>query len=59
MNLEINPRGNGACPMCLHNRNCHVQKQLVSNIVELKAASAQELEIVIYSCPYFQEALAL
>ncbi|MBU0936670.1 MAG: hypothetical protein KKC64_13710 [Spirochaetes bacterium] len=58
MKLEINPRGNGACPMCRHNHNCHVQDQLLGNVNELNGGSGHEMEIVIYSCPYFKEAVA-
>jgi hypothetical protein len=53
MKLEINPRGNGACPLCAASGDCRIQR-LMSAGVE-KISSDSELEIVIYTCPYFVE----
>jgi hypothetical protein len=53
MKLEINMRGNGACPLCAANGDCRLHKLLASGLGEAKSES--EMEIVIYSCPYFAE----
>jgi hypothetical protein len=53
MKLEINPRGNGACPLCAALGDCSVRK-LLSASVE-KAGADSEMEIVVYTCPYFSE----
>jgi len=54
MKLEINPRGNGACPLCSANGNCRLQSKLAASLADVKGAQA-EMEIVVYSCSYFQE----
>jgi hypothetical protein len=53
MKLEINPRGNGACPLCAAIGNCRIQKLLSTGIE--KAGADSEMEIVVYTCPYFSE----
>ena len=53
MKLEINPRGNGACPLCSATGNCRIHKLLASGVEEAEADS--EMEIVVYTCPYFSE----
>jgi len=58
MKLDINPRGNGACPLCASNRNCRIQRKLADNVDELSPANEEEMEIVVYSCPYFKEKVA-
>ncbi len=56
MTLEFNTRGNGACPLCaLHRGECRVQRQLLKNADFPAAASDAEMEIVIYTCPFFVE----
>ncbi len=52
MKLDINPRGNGACPICVHNDQCRLQKALAKSLNEF---SGMEMEIVIYECPQFKE----
>lgn len=52
MKLDINPRGNGACPLCVHNETCSLQKALTKSLNEY---SGMEMEIVIYECPQFKE----
>lgn len=54
MKLEINPRGNGACPLCVARGDCRIQRLLA--VGAEKAEAEAEMEIVIYSCPYFSEA---
>jgi hypothetical protein len=53
MKLEINGRGNGACPLCSYAADCRIHKLLESGVEDAGAAS--EMEIVIYTCPYFSE----
>ncbi len=55
MKLLINPRGNGACPLCVQNASCRVQKKLTENVNPLGQSGDDEMEIVVYSCPYFKE----
>ena len=55
MKLEINPRGNGACPICVSHGNCRVQRKLSENVAALGPSADDEMEIVVYSCPYFKE----
>ena len=54
MEVEINPRGNGACPLCAMGGACHIQNTLIR---AMKAYSSWDnpMEIVVYSCPQFQE----
>jgi hypothetical protein len=53
MKLEINPRGNGACPLCAAASDCRIRRLFASSVEE--AESESEMEIVIYTCPYFYE----
>lgn len=55
MNLLINPRGNGACPLCAMNGSCRVQRKLAENVDPLGMTHDDDMEIVVYSCPYFKE----
>ncbi len=58
MKLVINPRGNGACPLCALNGSCHLQRRLSDDVMPLEVTADDELEIVVYSCPYFTEKTA-
>jgi len=58
MKLEINPRGNGACPICVSHGNCRVQRKLADNVDSLGPSGDDGMEIVVYSCPYFKEKTA-
>jgi hypothetical protein len=53
MKLEINHRGNGACPLCASQRDCRIHKLLAVGVE--KAGADSEMEIVVYSCTYFKE----
>jgi hypothetical protein len=53
MKLEINPRGNGACPLCAVAGDCRIRGLLEGSVAAAGADS--EMEIVVYSCPYFSE----
>jgi hypothetical protein len=50
--LEINPRGNGACPLCRNNTDCRVKAALAKSLSDFKG---MEMEIVIYQCAQFVE----
>ncbi|MDR2738543.1 MAG: hypothetical protein LBB68_01750 [Treponema sp.] len=50
----INPRGNGACPLCEQNSSCRIQNTLF-NAMEGFSAKNDPMEAVVYSCPQFQE----
>jgi len=54
MKLEINPRGNGACPLCERNKDCRIRRLMFENVEKL-GEHDMEMEIVVYACPYFKE----
>jgi hypothetical protein len=54
MEVEINPRGNGACPLCHLNGTCRVQNTLLKAMEEFSTED-NAMELVVYSCPQFQE----
>jgi len=56
MQVEINTRGNGACPICESDGNCQIQETLAQTL-ELFTNEDDKMEIVIYSCPQFVETL--
>ena len=55
MQVEMNIRGNGACPICSHTGNCHVQEDLRDTLGKFTSDDDDPMEIVIYSCPFFIE----
>jgi hypothetical protein len=55
MNVDLNPRGNGACPLCVYVGNCRIRKTLKTSVSEIKIHDGSALEIVIYTCPEFKE----
>lgn len=55
MKMDINPRGNGACTICLLTHDCRVRRLLIANADSLEGGADEAMEIVIYSCPYFRE----
>ncbi|MDR1278196.1 MAG: hypothetical protein LBK02_05555 [Treponema sp.] len=54
MTIEINSRGNGACPLCASNGNCRVQDTITAAITSFSSED-DPMELVVYSCPQFQE----
>jgi len=54
MQVEINSRGNGACPLCNSSGNCRVQDSLYKSM-SLFSESGNPMELVVYSCPQFEE----
>jgi hypothetical protein len=55
MRLDINPRGNGACPLCRRDADCRLKKLLGESLLAQPDPQDAGLEIVIYSCPAFAE----
>ncbi|MCL2479495.1 MAG: hypothetical protein FWF22_08335 [Treponema sp.] len=54
MKLEINTRGNGACPICQSGGKCRVQEILKKSMAEFSDEN-NPMELVVYSCPRFRE----
>jgi hypothetical protein len=54
MQIEINSRGNGACPLCDSDGNCRVQDTL-KKAMDAFSSKNDPMELVVYSCPQFQE----
>ena len=54
MKVEINARGNGACPICKSSGNCRVQDVLTQSMAAF-SQSNNPMELVVYSCPQFME----
>ncbi len=54
MHVDINPRGNGACPLCTQNGFCRIQKSLEESTASFNEQE-NPMELVVYSCPYFKE----
>ena len=54
MQIELNSRGNGACPLCESCGNCHVQETLAETMGDFSNEN-DPMELVIYSCPHFNE----
>jgi len=50
----MNPRGNGACPLCSYTGKCHIQETLKETLDEF-SSEEDPMELVIYSCPFFDE----
>lgn len=56
MQIDINPRGNGACPLCVQNGTCRIQKALSNSAAPFPADDeSSPMELVVYSCPKFKE----
>jgi len=54
MQIELNSRGNGACPLCVSSGNCQIQETLIKTLDNF-SSDENTMELVIYSCPYFDE----
>jgi hypothetical protein len=55
MKLEINPRGNGACPICHRIDDCSIREILKGSVSEISDPEDQGMEIALYTCPSFVE----
>jgi hypothetical protein len=53
MFVEINARGNGACPICSFTGNCNIQEMIKKTLEDYSGEDT--MEIVIFSCPKFSE----
>lgn len=56
VNINFSLQGNGACPFCSNFNNCHIienMKKFLSD--EVTPLHDDEMEVVIYSCPEFEE----
>jgi hypothetical protein len=56
MQIEINSRGNGACPLCDANGKCRIQDTLKKAIGSFSSKD-DPMELVVYSCPQFEEGM--
>jgi len=54
MLVDINSRGNGACPLCAADKKCRIQDTMVSVMTDF-VTKDNPMELVVYSCPQFQE----
>ena len=54
MRIDINPRGNGACPLCEINGRCRIQDTLKKDLAVFSDKD-DPMELVVYSCPKFEE----
>lgn len=68
MDVSLNPRENGACPLCSRMPGCRIRQAVrdaLSGVRPARASPAdtggahrghaEPLEMVIYSCPQFKE----
>ncbi len=55
MRLEINPRGNGACPLCRKLPDCSLRELLVEAVAGITDPTGGGMEIALYTCPAFTE----
>ena len=55
MRLDMNPRGNGACPLCIRDSSCRLKRLLSASLEPESDPEDSGMEVVIYTCPLFQE----
>ena len=55
MEILFNPRENGACPFCVKLASCGIRQKLGEAMAGFKDPNAQCIELVIYTCPQFEE----
>jgi hypothetical protein len=55
MELKINIRGNGACPLCRKRTNCLIIRKILHAVSEFKENNGTGMELAIYTCPAFIE----
>lgn len=55
MRLDINPRGNGACPLCVRDASCRLKRLLSASLEKEADETDSGMEIVVYACPHFAE----
>jgi hypothetical protein len=54
MQVDINHRGNGACPLCAKHDACRIRKAVMASMAFFPKRDSV-MELVIYSCPNFKE----
>jgi len=54
MHVELNSRGNGACPLCELTGKCRIQDTILETLDDFSSED-NPMELVIYSCPLFRE----
>ncbi|MDC7218819.1 MAG: hypothetical protein PQJ59_02700 [Spirochaetales bacterium] len=54
MEIKLNVRENGACPLCRYHGKCTIQKLMKESLGD-KIPQKDYMEIVIYRCPQFAE----
>lgn len=55
METRINPRGNGACPLCTRENGCIIRRKFSEALTDLRDPLGHGIEIVVYTCPQFKE----
>jgi hypothetical protein len=55
MEIQFNPRDNGACPFCRRLASCPIQEKIGASVREIRDPSCQGMQLVIYTCPSFVE----
>ncbi len=56
--VQISSHNNGACPICKNYRDCHILKRLEDVLKEeCNQIYDDAVELVIYRCPEFEEAI--
>jgi hypothetical protein len=55
MKVFLNPRDNGACPICVRLQGCRIRAGLQDTLSAMRPKTGQPLEVVVYKCPKFKE----
>jgi hypothetical protein len=55
MKVSINPRDNGACPLCERAEGCRIRVGIRDTLAAMRPEGGHPVEVVIYSCPQFKE----
>lgn len=55
MDVNINIRGNGACPICAREQNCGARRRIAEAVRDFRDPLGHGMELVVYACPLFKE----
>jgi hypothetical protein len=55
MKVSLNPRDNGACPICERVDDCRIRAGLRDALAQMRPEGRHPVELVIYRCPQFKE----
>jgi len=55
MEIRLNDRGNGACPICIYLGRCSIREKLHNSVKDIYDSEDHGMELVIYTCPFFKE----